>query len=119
MYCSLPASLPAEAPHGKLARQCPFPESARLPLLPLTRSHDAMACSNLQDPEAVVRDSSVEAIVSIAHAYTVAAAANVPGTVASPIVKLIFDSLAEQKKEVQAAASTCLGLVRALSACCC
>jgi len=69
----------------------------------------------LQNNDSMVRDASCEALAAYAWALTEATGGPLPGSsTSSPLVKVIFDSLTEQKKEAQLGASQALLLVRAL-----
>lgn len=74
---------------------------------------DMPACP--QDPDSSVREAASEALALVAQGLAEAAPAAGAGGAAGggPVVKLLFDSLAEQKKELCMAACAALGLVRA------
>jgi hypothetical protein len=61
-----------------------------------------------QDMDAMVRDAACGALVSIAEALAAQTGGRLPGTLATPVVKVIFDCLGEQKKEAQGAAGQAL-----------
>ncbi|GLC51195.1 hypothetical protein PLESTB_000476100 [Pleodorina starrii] len=65
----------------------------------------------LQDPDSSVREASSEALALVAKGLAhVDSGAGPQGTLNNPVVKLIFDCLAEQRKELNAAACSALGL---------
>jgi hypothetical protein len=63
-----------------------------------------------------VREASSEALAAYALGATRSYGCEVPGSTASPVVKVVFDSLAEQKKEAQMGASQALLKVSACPA---
>lgn len=62
----------------------------------------------LQDTDSVVREASGEALAAYALGCTRLYGCPVPGSTAAPVVKVVFDCLAEQKKEAQMGASQAL-----------
>jgi hypothetical protein len=66
----------------------------------------------LQDTDSLVREASSEAMAAYTQGYTKLYGCDVPGSTASPVVKVVFDCLAEQKKEGQMGASQALLKVR-------
>jgi hypothetical protein len=66
----------------------------------------------LQDTDSLVRDASSDAMAAYAQGYTRLYGCRVPGTTSSPVLKVVFDCLAEQKKEGQMGASQALLKVR-------
>lgn len=66
----------------------------------------------LQDTDSLVRDAACEALAAYAWALADAAGSSLPGNSSCPVVKLIFECLAEQKKEAQHGASQALLMVR-------
>jgi hypothetical protein len=62
----------------------------------------------LQDADGQVRDASGDALAAYAAALAAAEGSVLPGGVGSPIVRVIFDCLAEQKREGQMGASHAL-----------
>lgn len=70
----------------------------------------------LQNNDSMVREASCEALAAYAWALTEATGGLLPGSSSSShLVKVVFDSLAEQKKEAQLGASQALLLVRSVS----
>ncbi|WIA33121.1 hypothetical protein OEZ86_006273 [Tetradesmus obliquus] len=65
----------------------------------------------LQDTDSLVRDAACEALAAYAWALADAAGSSLPGNSSCPVVKLIFECLAEQKKEAQHGASQALLMV--------
>ncbi|EFJ51921.1 hypothetical protein VOLCADRAFT_86913 [Volvox carteri f. nagariensis] len=65
---------------------------------------------SLQDPDSGVREASSEALALVAQGLAQVEANGAQGSLNNPVVKLIFDCLAEQKKELNAAACAALGL---------
>lgn len=59
-----------------------------------------------------MREASSEAMAAYAQGFTRLYGCEVPGSTASPVVKVVFDCLAEQKKEGQMGASQALLKVR-------
>lgn len=79
--------------------------SARAPALP----HALLPCFLLlQDADSVVREASSDAMAAYAQGCARLWGCAVPATTATPIVKVVFDVLAEQKKEAQMGASQAL-----------
>lgn len=56
----------------------------------------------------MVREASSEALAAYALGLTRLYGGELPGNIASPVVKVVFDCLAEQKKEAQMGASQAL-----------
>jgi hypothetical protein len=71
-----------------------------------------MQILQLQDTDSLVREASSEAMAAYAQGYTQLYGCEVPGSTASPVIKVVFDCLAEQKKEGQMGASQALLKVR-------
>lgn len=73
----------------------------------------------MQDSDSLVRDAACEALASYAWALAEAANAPLQGTCSSssPVVRVIFESLAEQKKEAQLGGSQALLMVSAQVTC--
>lgn len=70
----------------------------------------------MQDSDSLVRDAACDALVAYAWALAETTHAQLPGesSSSSPVVRVIFESLAEQKKEAQLGGSQALLLVRVL-----
>jgi hypothetical protein len=66
----------------------------------------------LQDTDSLVRDAACEALSAYAWALAEAAGSPLQGNSSCAVVKLIFECLAEQKKEAQLGASQALLMVR-------
>jgi hypothetical protein len=66
----------------------------------------------LQDTDSLVRDAACEALAVYAWALAEAAGGPLQGNSSCAVVKLIFECLAEQKKEAQLGASQALLMVR-------
>ncbi len=68
-----------------------------------------------QDADSSVRDASSEALALVAQGLTQAAAAGggepPGGGLSNPVLKLLFDCLVEQRKDLNAAACAALGMV--------
>jgi hypothetical protein len=62
----------------------------------------------LQDADSVVREASSDAMAAYAQGCVRLWGCAVPASTATPIVKVVFDVLAEQKKEAQMGASQAL-----------
>ncbi|GIL73161.1 hypothetical protein Vretimale_4755 [Volvox reticuliferus] len=65
---------------------------------------------SLQDPDSSVREASSEALALVAQGLAYLDANGAQGSPNNPVVKLIFDCLAEQKKDLNAAACAALGM---------
>lgn len=65
-----------------------------------------------QDTDSGVRDASIEALVALSHALAEQTHSVLAGSGANPVLRVIFDCLAEQKKESQSAAGQALLQVR-------
>jgi hypothetical protein len=65
----------------------------------------------LQDTDSLVRDAACEALTAYAWALAEAAGGPLQGNSSCAVVKLIFECLAEQKKEAQLGASQALLMV--------
>jgi hypothetical protein len=77
-----------------------------------------LPCTNcLQDTDSLVRDAACEALAAYAWALAEAAGGPLQGNSSCAVVKLIFDCLAEQKKEAQLGASQALLMVSLGSRC--
>lgn len=62
----------------------------------------------LQDADSQVRDACCDALAAYAQALANVQGCMLPGSMSTPIVRVIFDCLAEQKREGQAGASQAL-----------
>lgn len=111
------------SPHGQecvralgllAAASCPVRAAAlQPPALPRVLAHLRRA---LGDADAAVRDAGVEALASLASAAAAAAGGQLAGSCAgNQFLRIVFDGLAEQKKESQAAAGQALQLVGRLA----
>ncbi|GLI69092.1 hypothetical protein VaNZ11_013637 [Volvox africanus] len=65
---------------------------------------------SLQDPDSGVREASSEALALVAQGLAYLDANGAQGSPNNPVVKLVFDCLAEQKKDLNAAACAALGM---------
>jgi hypothetical protein len=65
-----------------------------------------------QDADGHVRDASCDALVAFAQACAEVNGAPLPGSMATPIVRVVFECLAEQKREAQMGAGQALHKVR-------
>ena len=62
----------------------------------------------VQDADSAVRDACCEALSVIAAGLVRQSGSKLPGSHSSPLVKMLFECLAEQKKEAQLAACQAL-----------
>jgi hypothetical protein len=86
-------------------QSCPVADVALQQLLPKILGY---LKKTLQDTDGLVREASSEALAAYALGATRLYGCQLPGSTASPVVKVVFDSLAEQKKEAQMGASQAL-----------
>lgn len=100
MTCSPPSARSQRMMHTMFtAKHRPVPTHRQTP-------NPSASCP--QDVDATVRDAACGALVSIAEALSAQTGGRLPGTLATPVVKVIFDCLGEQKKEAQSAAGQAL-----------
>ncbi|GFR41107.1 hypothetical protein Agub_g1752 [Astrephomene gubernaculifera] len=65
---------------------------------------------SLQDADSSVREASSEAVALVAQGLSQVAPGGVHGSLTNPALKLVFDCLGEQRKELNAAACVALGM---------